>query len=118
MNCINWKHPALVEGLRCYRAQEFFEAHEHWEGVWLSAAEPDKTFLQALIQVSAAFHHLHRKNTRGAVSLLRRALRKLESYPREYGGVAVEDLRESMRAWLSALEQGSTGAQLCYPIIR
>jgi hypothetical protein len=26
------------EGLRCFRSGAFFEAHEHWEGVWLDPA--------------------------------------------------------------------------------
>jgi uncharacterized protein len=51
----------------------FFEAHEHWESVWLTAQGPEKTFLQALIQVAASFHHFHRGNRLGSVSLLRSA---------------------------------------------
>ena len=37
---LNWNLGALAEGLRCYGNREFFEAHEHWEGEWLRAAEP------------------------------------------------------------------------------
>jgi uncharacterized protein len=58
MTRLDWSCGELAEGLRCYRAEEFFLAHEHWEGVWLKAQEPEKTFLQALIQTTAAFHHL------------------------------------------------------------
>ena len=43
-----WTEGELGEGLRCYRAQEFFAAHEHWECVWLRSKEPEKTFLQGL----------------------------------------------------------------------
>ena len=82
----DWSCGALAEGLGCYRREEFFLAHEHWEAVWLGAEEPEKTFLQALIQVTAAFHHLQRGNVVGAVSLLRAALRRLEAYPAEFGG--------------------------------
>ena len=31
---LDWQHGALAEGLACYRRQEFFLAHEHWEDVW------------------------------------------------------------------------------------
>ncbi len=41
------------------------------------AEEPEKTFLQGLIQVAAAFHHFQRGNCAGTISLLRSALRRL-----------------------------------------
>jgi predicted metal-dependent hydrolase len=111
----DWGQGELAAGLKCYRSGEFFEAHEHWELVWLRCAEPEKTFLQSLIQVSAAFHHLRRGNLVGARSLLTRALRRLERYPDEFGGVAVAQLRESLRAWLRAIELGVAGGE--YPKI-
>ena len=101
---LDWTTGPLAEGLRCYQAQEFFDAHEHWEGVWLRCDEPEKSLLQALIQVTAAFHHLKRSNPAGTSSLLRRALRRLDGFPAEYEGVRVEALRESIRGWLEGLE--------------
>lgn len=115
---INWEEDGLAKGLACYRRGAFFDAHEHWEAVWLRSPEPDKTFLQALIQITAAFHHLSRGNRAGTASLLGGALRRLESYPAEYGGVAVQPLRESLRAWLNALGDGGPPASLAYPLIR
>lgn len=113
----DWENSELAEGLRCYRNREFFEAHEHWEAVWLRSAEPEKTFLQALIQTTAAFHHFQRQNFVGTASLLRNALRRLKPYPAEFGGVAVEELRQSIRAWLQALEKGEANPQLPFPQI-
>lgn len=115
---MDWERGDLAEGLRCYRNQEFFEAHEHWEAVWLCSAEPEKTFLQALIQTTAAFHHWQRKNSIGAASLLRGALRRLEPYPAEFGGVDVAELQRSIRAWLGTLQQNDPGPQLRFPHIR
>lgn len=77
----DWTRGALAEGLRRYNAGEYFTAHEAWETVWLEAQEPDKTFLQRLIQVTAAFHHLRRNNPVGTSRLLHAALRRLERYP-------------------------------------
>ncbi len=102
----DWTQGALAEGLRCYCAREFFEAHEHWESVWLKCEEPEKKFLQALIQVTVAFHHLQRGNRVGAVRLLGAALRKLEMYADDFGGVNVAELRESLRGWIAAVERG------------
>lgn len=115
---LDWTQHELAEGLRCYRNQEFFAAHEHWEAVWLRSAEPEKTFLQALIQTTAAFHHFQRNNFIGTASLLRGALRRLEPYPAEFGGVAADRLRQSIRIWLEALEQPESKPELPFPQIR
>ncbi len=101
---LDWSCGELAEGLRCYCAEEFFLAHEHWELVWLRLPEPEKTFLQALIQVAAAFHHLQRGNRQGAESLLRHAQGRMEPLPDVFGGIAVEPLRRQIEERLSALE--------------
>ena len=101
---LDWESGALAEGVRCYRNREFWVAHEHWESVWLRLEEPEKTFLQALIQVTAAFHHLQTGNIVGAVSLLRKALRRLGPYPAKFGGVDLMRLRKEAGEWLRALE--------------
>jgi predicted metal-dependent hydrolase len=111
----DWSSGELAAGLKCYRCGEFFEAHEHWELVWLECAEPEKTFLQSLIQVSAAFHHLGRGNAVGARSLLTRALGRLERYPAGFRRVAVAELRDSVSTWLRTQEMGT--ADLEYPEI-
>jgi len=113
-----WTSGDLADGLRRYRNREFFEAHEHWESEWLKCNEPDKTFLQALIQITAAFHHLQHRNLAGTASLLRAALRRLESFPAEFQGVAVGQLRTSIRIWLESLKLRNEPPQLDFPHIR
>lgn len=115
---LDWTTGPLAEGLRCYQEQEFFDAHEHWEGLWLTCNEPEKTFVQALIQVTAAFHHWKRGNLPGTASLLRRALQRLDGFPAEYEGVRVEALRASIRRWLGGLELEDALLQLPFPLIR
>jgi hypothetical protein len=101
---LDWTHGELHEGLRCFHSGAFFEAHEHWESVWLAAQEPERTFLQGLIQVAASFHHFQRGNCAGTISLLRSALRRLDGYPETFAGIAVTPLRAAVRLWLEALE--------------
>jgi predicted metal-dependent hydrolase len=113
---LDWTDKAMAQGLACYRAGEFFEAHEHWEAVWLRSTEPDKTFLQSLIQVSAAFHHLRRRNLHGTASLLRRSLAKLDRYPDLYAGIDVARLRGEMSAWIESISEGAVQPDRC-PLI-
>lgn len=103
---IDWSSGEAAEGLACYRRAEFFSAHEHWEVIWLKLKEPEKSFLQALIQVAAAFHHQQTKNFVGTVSLLRLALGRLERSQSFSGGIAVAQLCAEIRVWLKAIESG------------
>lgn len=114
---LEWTRGDLAKGLECYRSQRFFDAHEHWESVWLRSQEPEKRFLQAIIQVAAAFHHLDRHNRVGAASLLRRALTKLSGYPAVFAGIDAETLREDIAAWLRSIEAASDPVPREYPRI-
>ena len=100
----DWTTGELAAGLNCYRKEEFFDAHEHWENIWRQSHGPEKPFLQALIQLAGALHHHRRKNPRGAQALLRAAMSRLEPYPERYGGVLLTPLRQDLTAWLQTLE--------------
>jgi uncharacterized protein len=86
--------------------------------VWLGSPEPEKTFLQGLIQVTAAFHHLQRNNPLGTALLLQAALRRLDGYPASFGGISVEVLCHDIRERLKRLEAGEPAAQMISPRIR
>ena len=94
----DWTQGALADGLRLYKAGEFFAAHEAWESVWLGSLEPDKTFLQGLIQVTAAFHHLQRDNPRGDYAVIGGCTAPAGALSVRLGGVSVAllcpDIRE------------------------
>ena len=112
----DWTTGPLAEGLHCYRTEKFFEAHEHWEAVWLTLAEPEKSFLQSLVQISAAFHHLRRGNRIGAISLLSRSIRRLDRSPAHFCGIDVAKLRDEARVWLYSIEHDSGQLPAEYPV--
>jgi uncharacterized protein len=86
-----------------FNARRFFEAHEVWEELWLLASEPERPFLQGLIQVAAAFHHYRRGNLRGTKSLLAAGVAKLDSFPENHSGIAVGAFRDDARRWIAIL---------------
>jgi hypothetical protein len=96
-------HEQFRRGVGQFNAQLFFEAHETWEEIWLAATEPDKTFLQGIIQIAAAFHHYNRGNIRGARSLLEAGLKRLERFPAVHREIELELLRTAARAWSRGL---------------
>ena len=105
-------------GIEQFNSLQFFEAHETWEEIWLAAPEPEKTFLQGIIQVSAAFHHYRRGNRSGTQSLLRAGLRRLESFPENHRGIQLSALRAAGSRWAAAMAAGDDPGDAELPRIK
>lgn len=101
------RNDKFQRGIALFNSEDFFDAHEVWEEIWLDEAEPEKTFLQGLIQAAAAFHHYTRGNFSGSQSLLTSATVKLQRFPAEHGGIASERLRDQLVSWARALGEGA-----------
>jgi len=95
----------FARGIRLFNAGEFFEAHEVWEDVWRVAPEPERKFLQGLIQIAVAFHHRSTGNLVGAASLMDRGARNLSQYADEFGGIELNALLIVITEWQRALKQ-------------
>ena len=109
---------SFARGIEQFNNRQFFESHESWEEVWLRASEPDKTFLQGIIQVAAALHHCSLGNRAGAESLMRAGLDKLEEFPEDYRGLRLEALRAALQEWLAGLADGRSPVGLPPPRIQ
>ena len=73
---------AIRRGVELFNAHEFWHAHEAWEELWLEESGDAKQFLQGLIQLAAAYHHVKRGHSlSGAVRLFDAALRRLAPFP-------------------------------------
>jgi len=94
---------AFRRGIEQFNTGRYFDAHETWEEIWLRSPEPQKTFLQGIIQIAAAFHHYSRGNTRGAHSLLQAGLARLARFPDAHHGIALGALCAEAQAWAAAL---------------
>jgi predicted metal-dependent hydrolase len=102
----------FLTGVELFNARKFFQAHEVWEELWLAELEPEKSFLQGLIQLAAACHHQGRGNPSGARSLATTGLAKLARFPDDHRGIAVAELRSDADKWLETLGgEGDSGAQ-------
>ncbi len=105
------------QGIAQFNQELFFETHETWEAIWLRAAEPERTRLQGLIQIAAAFHHYQHGNATGTMRLLASALKKLANAPEDFLGIHLEKLRRAARQWLVELERGGQPAKKSFPRI-
>jgi hypothetical protein len=82
---------ALAEGVTLFNDARFWHAHEAWERLWLVAAGDEKQFLQGLIQLAAAYHHVQRGTYRGGVRLFDASRTKLAPFAEGHDGIARGD---------------------------
>lgn len=101
----------LARGLEHFNALEFWEAHEAWEEIWLAAESEVEQYLQGLIQLAAAYHHLRRGTLRGGVRLFDAALRRLSNFEPDHCGIDRGDAEVAARRhrqWAaSVVERGA-----------
>ncbi|HKV03819.1 MAG TPA: DUF309 domain-containing protein [Candidatus Acidoferrales bacterium] len=105
-------------GIALFNSRKFFAAHEVWEELWLVEREPEKRFLQGLIQISAAFHHYRRQNLKGAASLLAAGVAKLDGFTNDHRGLALAALRSRVEEWLTWIRDGRGLGRKALPRIR
>jgi predicted metal-dependent hydrolase len=108
------------EGIDNFNARRFWEAHESWETLWLEAESDLRRFLQGLIQIAAAYHHVQRGTYRGAPRLFAAGLEKLEAFPRVCCGVDWTEVEAAARRhskWLDSAPEKPLDASE-YPRLR
>ncbi|GIU96251.1 MAG: hypothetical protein KatS3mg013_0054 [Actinomycetota bacterium] len=94
-------------GRRYVREGRYFPAHEAWETAWKQARGSDEAeFFKGLSQMGAGYVHLQRGNRHGAITLLRRAARRIGSYPDPHRGVRTAALAGRLEADARAVEEG------------
>jgi predicted metal-dependent hydrolase len=94
-------------GRRHAEAGRWFPAHEAWETAWKQARDTDEAeFFKGLSQMGAGYVHLLRGNAHGATVLLRRAARRIGTYPDGHRGVTTTALVARLSSDADAVERG------------
>jgi uncharacterized protein len=92
--------PATRRGVRLFNAGRYLSAQQVWEEAWREAAEDERAFLEALVQLAGGLHLRTRRGAlRGAVQLMSQALILLEDYRPEKHGVDVARLVDDFAAY-------------------
>jgi uncharacterized protein len=97
------RHPYYRAFFRCWNEQQYYEAHDVLEQLWLNTESPDADFFKGLIQAAGAFVHLqkrfehpsHAKHSRRlppAVRLFRLAQGNLANFASWHHGLDVTAL--------------------------
>ena len=97
--------PHLVGYLRCFNDEQFYEAHDVLEALWLKDRNgPDGDFFKGLIQFAGSFVHLKKKRLRPARVLFLRSTSYLCKYPSPHFALDVGGIIRLARHWAAATE--------------
>lgn len=97
--------PRLAEAIARFNDGQWYAAHDGFEELWHETHGPLRPVLQGLLQIAVAQLHLERGNRRGATILTGEGLGRLQSAPPAGLGLDLEQLRQSARLWLAALQR-------------
>ena len=67
------------KGIEAFNNRKFYDAHEYWEELWLDYKLNDARFIQGLIQLAVSYFHFFNQNLKGARSMLKKCLIKIDS---------------------------------------
>ncbi len=93
----------LEEGRAAFNRGEFYEAHESWEELWNEIDDPDRRWVQGMIQIATGLHKLTRARPDVCRTLLDKALVKLADAPAALDGYDLGRLRADAQRILAGL---------------
>jgi hypothetical protein len=107
--------PCYLAYFVCFNTQEYYEAHDVLEHLWLQREDENHAFFKGLIQLAGAFVHLKKQNLRPghptdgkrmrpAVRLFALARKNLSPYAPHHMGLNVSDVLDLAADHVSRIE--------------
>lgn len=107
--------PCYLGYFECFNAQEYYEAHDVLEHLWLQGCDGNYAFYKGLIQLAGAFVHLKKQRTRPdhptdglrmrpAVRLFRLAEKNLLAYAPRHLGLNLTPVFSLIESHISRIE--------------
>jgi len=99
-----------------FNRQDYYQAHDLLEHIWLQTDEPNAAFYKGLIQLAGAFVHLQKQFRRPfhptdgrrlhpAWRLFKLARKNLKKFTPEYLGLRVDEILDLCEGQIESLEQ-------------
>jgi hypothetical protein len=102
----NTQTELIRRGVELFNQGDYYGCHEVFEEAWMDESGSQRLFLQGLIQVAVALHHLTQHNAKGATRLLAEGLQKLREHQQAQPWVAMDSLRAGAGRVLDQLQSG------------
>ena len=99
----------FARGIALFNKQQYYEAHEAWENVWLemtdSPRDDAEIIIRGLIQFAAGLHSLSIGKLKGATGNLIKAKDKLAIYNKLFLGIDLNGLASAIRSSINKPRQ-------------
>ncbi len=113
--------PCYLGYFACFNAQDYYEAHDVLEHLWLRGRDGNHAFYKGLIQLAGAFVHLKKQRARPghptdgrrmhpAVRLFRLAEKNLSAYRPVHLGLDLETVFALIESHVSRIEASGYSA--------
>ncbi|VVC06323.1 Uncharacterised protein [uncultured archaeon] len=87
------KEEAVENGKFYFNNERFWECHEVLEGAWKKTYEGEKDLIQGIILVAAAFVHYQKNENDICLSIMNRAMEKLQNSAGVYYDINVDEFK-------------------------
>ena len=98
------KDQLVKDGISFFNNERFWECHEALEGAWKQSNGEEKELIQGLILVAAALVHYQKAEDDICLSVLGRALEKLNDKSGQYCRINVDDVKQKVIEMLDKKE--------------
>jgi hypothetical protein len=104
-----WEQEEFSKGVLLFNERRFWNAHESWENVWKHHVEDERLFLQGLIQLAAAYHHLTvKRNLHGLRRNFEKSSEKLSVFTPVFMGIRIFPLLRAIEDGIRETDQLGT----------
>ena len=90
------KHEAIKHAISLFNFEKYWSAHEVLESIWKGSHGDERDILNGIILVAAAFVHDEKDERDICISILRRAMKKLNKASGNYFEVDVDKLKHEL----------------------
>lgn len=88
------KADAIIQSIKLFNDEKYWSAHEHLESIWKNSQGDEKNLLNGIILIAAAFVHDEKNESEICISILSRALQKLNRAHGIYLSINIDKIKE------------------------
>lgn len=96
------KDEAIERAVELFNDEKYWEAHEALESVWKGSSGAEKSILNGIILVAAAFVHDEKDEPEICLSILQRARKRLDGIGGTYHGIDVDRIADLISKIISS----------------
>ena len=99
--------PRFAQGVELFNKREWYAAHDAFEALWHDTTEPERRWLQGIVQIAVAMVHLERDNHNGALILLGEGCTRLRTAVASPAGWTADAIFRPCKALQQQLSGGT-----------